>query len=85
MTDSRKTPRGTCRSECYDKIRACMEQHLRDYYQKHPERLMDQRSVEKVEMMRSVLVCILQIMDGYELTKTGEIAGSGLAPPPDAR
>lgn len=67
MADERKRTRDTPRAQCYDKLRACMERHLREYYVKHPERLMDTRSVEKVEMMRQSLTCILQILDEYEI------------------
>lgn len=72
MADNRKVSRGSTRSECYDKLRACMERHLREYYVKHPERLMDVRSVEKVEMMRKSLTCILQILDEYEICSDAE-------------
>jgi hypothetical protein len=69
MVDNRKAPRGDVRSECYDMIRGCVEQNMREYYKQHPERLLDQRSVEKIEMMRQTLACILEVLDGYELTK----------------
>lgn len=68
--DNRRAPRSGDRAACYDRIRSCMEQHLRDYYRTHPERLLDRRSMEKVEMMRQTLTCILEILDSYDITMT---------------
>jgi hypothetical protein len=72
MPEPRRGPRAEPRGECYDKIRRCMESNLREYYQRHPERLMDERSMEKIAMIRTTLVCILEILDGYEITVTQE-------------
>lgn len=67
--DRRRTDRTLPRPECYDKIRNCMENNLRAYYQLHPDRLLDERSQQKVEMMRLTLKCILEILDGYEIER----------------
>lgn len=55
------------RAECYGKLRYCMEQNVREYYRAHPERLLDQRSIDKMQMMRKSLVCILQVLDDYQI------------------
>lgn len=47
-----------------------MERHLREYYVAHPERLLDQRSLDKVNMMRTSLVCILEVLDTYDICRT---------------
>ncbi len=67
--EPRKGERSDPRGACYDQLRTCMSKHLGDYYLAHPDRLLDQRSVEKVEMMRKALACILDILDGYTITK----------------
>jgi hypothetical protein len=72
MPDNRKEHRGTVRSACYDQIRACMSSQLKAYYSEHPERLMDERSVDKIAMMRKALACILEVLDDYEITATEE-------------
>lgn len=67
--DNRNTERRTDepRAACYDRLRTCMEKMLRDYYAMHPDRLLDQRSLDKVDMMRQALLCILQELDHYSI------------------
>ncbi len=69
MADQRHGMRDDVRGACYTHVRQCMARNLSDYYVAHPERLLDQRSVEKVEMMRVVLACILGILDGYNISE----------------
>lgn len=71
MPDQRKSERAEPRAQCYDEIRRCMEAKMREYYKEHPERLMDERSVQEIEMMRSVLGCMLAVLDGYEIQTSG--------------
>lgn len=55
------------RTRCYANIRSCVTEELAKYYLDHPERLLDERSLQKLQVIRTILVCILGILEKYEI------------------
>lgn len=55
------------RAECYARIRDCMKDGMREYYQTHPDRLGDPRQSDAISASMDGLRCIFEVLDDYDL------------------
>ncbi len=54
------------RGECYTRVRLCLERQVTNYYLTHPELSVGE---DEIEGSRVILVCILDVLDGYNITE----------------
>ena len=77
MEDRRKTTRtaeshdGQTRTELYGRIRSTHFDRLERYYQRHPDRITDQRGRDNQEMIIAMLRDTLNILDEYRIERRG--------------
>lgn len=68
--EERRSPtrqNGKTRDLCYQAIRQCIKSMIGDYFQKYPERVLEDRTSEGVTEISKALGCILKILDDYDL------------------